>query len=115
LLKGSNIYKSTDGKSIYIFAIIDTLTYFGAAKKFEYIGRRFFQSKGASCVPPTYYAERFKIFMQQSVFFADSTKKRGSVGSILDTSLDKNKEPQRERSQTVKQPINITKNILSKD
>ena len=64
--------------------IIDTLTEFGGKKKGEYTLRAIFQnSKTVSCVPPTYYGDRFYKFMNENVFVekqkTDSEKRSRSI------------------------------------
>lgn len=66
--KQLNPMNSSDGRFLLYFGIIDTLTHFNLKKKGEYITKRLFQGKGASCVPPKQYANRFIDFMVNSVF-----------------------------------------------
>ena len=63
-----NVLESPDGKFIYIFAIIDTLTYFSGFKQLEYLSKCIFQGQGASCCPPDKYASRFLEFLKNNVF-----------------------------------------------
>ena len=87
-----NIVESSDGKFIYIIGIIDTLTYFGNLKCMEYLGRRYFQSKNASCVPPPAYASRFVDFMGETVFSKVVIENRATWGDIMVTQRQKEGE-----------------------
>lgn len=55
---------SEDGKKIYFIGIIDTLTYFGPKKQFEYNFKRIVHGNTISCIPPKNYGDRFYSFME---------------------------------------------------
>lgn len=55
----SQFYESIDGgllskdrKKLYFVGIIDTLTYYGTAKKVEYYSKNLVFGKTVSCIPP---------------------------------------------------------------
>ena len=56
-------FESEDNEFHYYIGIIDTLTNFGILKKSEFVGKRVFQGKGISCVPPKVYQNRFFEFI----------------------------------------------------
>lgn len=59
--------ESTDGQTHYYLGIIDTLTYFGAKKRAEFMTKRTFQGKDISCIPPPDYKKRFCNFMEEII------------------------------------------------
>ena len=53
--------------------VIDILTNYGTAKKFENLGKSIVHDSNAiSCVPPSKYGERFFTFMDDRVFVKKS-------------------------------------------
>jgi len=58
---------SRDKKKIYFIGIIDTLTYFGTKKQFEYLVKGSIYGRTISCVPPRTYGERFFNYMTKEV------------------------------------------------
>lgn len=54
---------SACGQYLYTAAIIDTLTEYTFRKKAEYVIKRVINGDGASCKPPTQYADRFLTFI----------------------------------------------------
>jgi len=59
---------SSDKKSLYFVGIIDILTPYDSFKKLEHVFKAIrYNSKGVSCCPPNYYAERFNEFLRGSV------------------------------------------------
>ena len=63
---------SKNKKRIYYFGIIDILTQFTSAKRFEYYFKKIrYCSNNMSCIPPYYYKQRFYNYLQL-VFAKDS-------------------------------------------
>jgi len=59
---------SSDKKSLYFVGIIDILTPYDSVKKLEHVFKAIrYNSRGVSCCPPNYYAERFNEFLRRSV------------------------------------------------
>lgn len=56
---------SADGKTVYFMGIIDILTPYDGMKKLEHNVKAIrYDSRGVSCSPPPFYAERFCRFME---------------------------------------------------
>jgi len=61
-------FLSSDKKSLYFVGIIDILTPYDSVKKLEHAFKAIrYNSRGVSCCPPNYYAERFNEFLRRSV------------------------------------------------
>lgn len=59
---------SSDKKSLYFVGIIDILTPYDSVKRLEHVFKAIrYNSRGVSCCPPNYYAERFNDFLRRSL------------------------------------------------
>lgn len=59
-----SIFSSKDKNKLYFISFIDILTEYSNLKKIEYYAKRIFHGKGASCIPPNQYLERFYNFVK---------------------------------------------------
>ena len=59
--------ESFDQRWNYYIGIIDTLTNYNFKKKSEFVAKRILVGKGASCIPPDDYRDRFVSFMKKSI------------------------------------------------
>jgi len=60
---------SPDRRTLYFLGIIDILTPYDTLKRFEHGFKAMaYDSRGVSCCPPGFYAERFNGFLKQTVF-----------------------------------------------
>ena len=63
-----------DKKEIYYIGIIDILTEYGVAKKFEFFGKLIYHcSMSMSCVPAETYQSRFVSYMDKKIIDSNSS------------------------------------------
>ena len=58
---------SKERKKIYFIGIIDTLTFFGTKKSFEYGLKHMVWGNTISCLPPKLYGERFFNYIKKAI------------------------------------------------